>query len=68
MPQSVMTRHLLEIGERMRTRSKEAGFGLVSQRADYNDLRKHRATGTTVGKATMHKIKQAWLGRPKKHA
>ncbi len=39
VPQTVMTRHLLEIGDR--SRDKEKGLGLVTQKADMNDLRKH---------------------------
>ena len=38
VPQTVMTRHLLEIGDR--SRDKEKGLGLVTQKADMNDLRK----------------------------
>jgi len=56
-PPTVMTRHLLEIGDR--TRSHDAGLGLVQQKADVMDLRKHRATITTLGKATMHKVRNA---------
>jgi hypothetical protein len=55
--QTVMTRHLLEIGER--TRSKQEGLGLVVQKADIDDLRKHRSTITPVGRATLHKVKLA---------
>jgi hypothetical protein len=44
VPQTVMTRHLLEIGDR--SRCKEPGLGLITQKADVHDLRKHRAYGT----------------------
>ncbi len=54
VPQTVMTRHLLEIGDR--SRDKEKGLGLVTQKADMNDLRKHRAYVTTLGKSTMNKV------------
>jgi DNA-binding MarR family transcriptional regulator len=54
VPQTVMTRHLLEIGHRKR--SKQEGLGLVTQKADINDLRKHRAYITTLGKSTMNKV------------
>jgi DNA-binding MarR family transcriptional regulator len=57
VPQTVMTRHLLEIGSR--TRSHAEGLGLIEQHTDLQDLRKHRASVTNVGKATMHKVKQA---------
>jgi DNA-binding MarR family transcriptional regulator len=55
--QTVMSRHLKEIGER--TRSKQEGLGLVDQKTDIDDMRVHRAIVTPVGKATVHKIKLA---------
>ena len=61
VPQTVMTRHLLEIGDR--SRDKEKGLGLVTQKADMNDLRKHRAYVTTLGKSTMNKVINAALQR-----
>ena len=54
VPQTVMTRHLLEIGDR--SRDKEKGLGLVTQKADMNDLRKHRAYVTILGKSTMNEV------------
>lgn len=54
---TVMTRHLLDIGER--NRQREDGFGLVTQERDPKDLRRHSARVTPVGKATMRKIMNA---------
>ena len=51
---TVMTRHLLDIGER--NRAREEGFGLITQHRDKEDLRRHHAKITPVGKALMHKI------------
>jgi DNA-binding MarR family transcriptional regulator len=55
--QTVMSRHLKEIGER--ARSKQEGLGLVMQKADMNDMRKHLVHVTPLGKSTMHKVKLA---------
>lgn len=52
--QSVMTRHLLDLGER--NRRKEPGLGLVIQRPDPNDLRRHQTFLTPKGRAIYHKI------------
>lgn len=54
VPQTVMTRHLLDIGDR--NRSGEEGFGLVTQERDRKDLRKHHAKVTSIGHALLHKI------------
>jgi hypothetical protein len=54
---SVMTRHLLDIGER--NRHKEEGFGLVVQKADVMDLRKHRAFLSDEGRALYRAILRA---------
>jgi hypothetical protein len=35
---------------------KEKGLGLVTQKADMNDLRKHRAYVTILGKSTMNEV------------
>ena len=51
---SVMSRHLLDIGDR--NRHMEAGFGLVTQRSDPLELRKHQAMLTAKGKALAHKV------------
>jgi DNA-binding MarR family transcriptional regulator len=51
---TVMTRHLLDIGDR--NRQREEGFGLVVQERDRHDLRRHNARITPEGKALMHKI------------
>lgn len=51
---TVMTRHLLDIGER--TRDREPGFGLVFQKRDVYDLRINRTFPTPVGVATWRKM------------
>ena len=61
---SVMSRHLLDIGER--NRNKEEGFGLVTQRADPMELRKHQMMLTPKGRAVAHQIARHLKGR--KHA
>lgn len=57
---TVMTRNLLDIGDR--NRQREEGFGLVTQERDLFDLRKHNARVTPKGKTFAHHIKTA---RPK---
>lgn len=54
---AVMTRHLLDIGDRNRV--AEEGFGLITQERDRKDLRRHHARITTTGKAMMAEIKHA---------
>jgi len=51
---SVMSRHLLDIGER--NRKMEAGFGLVTYRANPLELRKHEYMLTDKGRALLHQI------------
>ena len=60
---TVMTRHLLDIGER--NRARDDGFGLISQERDQHDLRRHHAKITPTGKALMHKIVNAMKNIPK---
>jgi DNA-binding MarR family transcriptional regulator len=51
---SVMSRHLLDIGER--NRSMKPGFGLVTYRANPLELRKHEYMLTDEGRALLHRI------------
>lgn len=51
---SVMSRHLLDIGDR--NRSMTEGFGLVTYRANPMELRKHEYTLTEKGRAILHQI------------
>ncbi len=51
---SVMSRHLLDIGER--NRRMEKGFGLVTYRANPMELRKHEYALTPKGHALARKI------------
>lgn len=60
---TVMTRHLLDIGDR--NRAREAGFGLVTQERDEMDLRRHHARITPKGKALMHRVMMALKTVPK---
>lgn len=54
---TVMTRHLLDIGER--NRNREEGFGWISQERDKFDLRRHAAKVTPVGRTLLHKAMNA---------
>jgi DNA-binding MarR family transcriptional regulator len=54
---AIMTRHLLDIGER--SRDREEGLGLIEQHRDAWDLRKRRAFLTPKGKAIFHKVMRA---------
>jgi DNA-binding MarR family transcriptional regulator len=56
--QSVMSRHLLDIGDRDRYR--EPGFGLVHKRQDPMELRKQRVFLTDKGRAIARRILRAW--------
>jgi len=60
---TVMTRHLLDIGDR--NRALEAGLGLVTQERDAVDLRRHRARITPAGKALVSKIINAMKTIPR---
>ncbi|MGM5019187.1 hypothetical protein [Tardiphaga sp. 367_B4_N1_1] len=60
---TVMTRHLLDIGDR--NRAREEGFGLVTQERDPTDLRRHHARVTPKGAAMTRRIKEALKTAPK---
>jgi DNA-binding MarR family transcriptional regulator len=60
---TVMTRHLLDIGDR--NRAREEGFGLVTQERDKEDLRRTHSRVTPTGKALMHKLMNALKTIPK---
>lgn len=51
---SVMSRHLLDIGER--NRSMEEGFGLITSRQNPLELRKHEIFLTPKGRTLLHQI------------
>jgi DNA-binding MarR family transcriptional regulator len=51
---SVMTRHLLDIGPK--TRNREPGYGLVEQHMDPMDMRKHRTFLSHAGRALLAKV------------
>jgi DNA-binding MarR family transcriptional regulator len=61
--QSVMSRHLLDIGDR--NRHMEEGFKLVTQRQDPLNLSKHQNMLTDKGRGLAHKIVRA-LSKPTK--
>lgn len=52
--QTVMTRWLFDIGSHSRTR--DPGLGLVQQRSDPNDLRKHQTFLTDKGRQLAHSL------------
>ena len=52
--QSVMSRHLLDIGPR--DRYMEEGLDLVDQRPDPMELRKHQVRMTPKGRALAHRL------------
>lgn len=58
--QSVMSRHLLDIGDR--NRHMEEGFGLITQRPDPLELRKHQVQLSNKGKALAHRLVRALGG------
>ncbi|MGY3589387.1 hypothetical protein [Bradyrhizobium sp. USDA 4350] len=60
---TVMTRHLLDIGER--NRAREEGFGWITQERDPNDLRRHHARITPKGKGIAHRILQILRNAPR---
>src|SRR5262249_52961060 len=55
---SVMSRHLLDIGPRMRNQS--TGFGLVETRTNPEDYRAHSVYLTAKGRAMMERIVKFW--------
>lgn len=58
---SVMSRHLLDIGDR--NRNMEEGFGLVTYRSNPMELRKHEYMLTDKGRALLHKCLRHQQGR-----
>jgi DNA-binding MarR family transcriptional regulator len=54
---TVMTRNLLDIGDR--NRNREEGLGLITQERDLFDLRKHNARMTPKGKSLARHITTA---------
>lgn len=55
--QTVMTRHLLDLG--LQTRSRDPGLDLVIQRPNPLDLRKHQTFLTAKGRAMVHRALMA---------
>lgn len=60
---TVMTRNLLDIGER--NRQREEGYGLITQERDLMDLRKHNARVTPKGKTLASHVMTALATAPK---
>jgi DNA-binding MarR family transcriptional regulator len=63
MSPTVMTRHLLDLGER--NRLKEPGLGWITSERDLFDLRKHRARFTSTGAAMLRDVVHALKLAPK---
>lgn len=59
--QTVMTRHLLDIGSQ--NRKREPGYGLVMQRSDPLDLRKHQTYLTPKGRALLNRVLRVMASR-----
>ena len=57
---SVMSRHLLDIGERDRYMNE--GFGLITSRDNPMELRRKEFMLTDKGRAVFHKIKRSLAG------
>jgi DNA-binding MarR family transcriptional regulator len=53
-----MTRCLLDMGER--NRYKEPGFGLIMQRMDPMDMRRHQTYLTPQGRALWRRVLQTF--------
>lgn len=58
--QSVMTRHLLDIGER--NRAKEPGYAWITQKADLQDMRRHKTFLSAKGRGVIHDVIHALDG------
>jgi DNA-binding MarR family transcriptional regulator len=54
LPQSTMSRHLLDLG--LMRRSREPGLGLIEQRQDHDDLRKNVYCLSPSGKALVDEL------------
>lgn len=62
IPPTTMTRHLLDLGSM--TRHRKPGLGLLVQRMDPNDMRKHQTFLSATGRALLHRVVRAvQLGR-----
>lgn len=55
---AVMTRHLLDLGER--DRRGEEGMNVIEQRRDKKDLRINRSFISEKGAALLSKVRRAW--------
>jgi DNA-binding MarR family transcriptional regulator len=62
---TVMTRNLLDIGDR--NRIKEPGMGLITAERDLFDLRRHNARVTPKGRGLIHTITTALRSYCRKH-
>lgn len=55
---AVMTRHLLDLGER--NRHGDEGMNIIEQRRDRQDLRINRSFVNEKGAALLSKVRRAW--------
>jgi DNA-binding MarR family transcriptional regulator len=55
---AVMTRHLLDLGER--DRRGEEGMNIIEQRRDKKDLRINRSLISEKGASLLSKVRRAW--------
>jgi hypothetical protein len=60
---SVMSRHLLDIGDR--TRTGEEGLGLVTSRPKFHNMREHEVLLTARGRALAERIDLIWRMSPR---
>jgi DNA-binding MarR family transcriptional regulator len=59
--QTVMTRHLLDIGEQ--NRKREPGYGLVEKRPNLMDLREHQVWLTPKGRTLLNRVLRVMAAR-----
>ncbi|WMT73795.1 hypothetical protein [Bradyrhizobium sp. Ash2021] len=66
MYKAVMTRHLLDLGERDRRGGE--GMNIIEQRRDRQDLRINRSFISEKGAALLSKVRRAWEVSNRKNA
>jgi DNA-binding MarR family transcriptional regulator len=61
LPQSTMSRHLLDLG--LMRRDRTPGLGLIEQRQDNDDLRKNIYCLSDRGRVLVHELDEALASR-----